>query len=403
MNKIYKVAIIGGGASGLLALTELFLGKNAISPKDVILFEKNDRLGKKLSATGNGQGNILNKNFSQEFYHGDKNFIATFCEMAKGLNLEDYFYRLGIPVAFDSEGRGYPMSRQASSFTDAIRFRLMNKDVTIKLSTKVVSIKKVNDLFEISCENCKVMAKSVIYACGGKASKQFGTDGESYSLLTNFGHTLTKLYPSLVQLKTETKDIKGLKNLRESVKVKAIINGVEVKAVLGDVIFTDFGVSGSAVFKISPYVVGDKNAKIRLEFLPELSLKETEKLIEDKIKYYPIEDENEILSGIINKKIGQAVIKTARSKSAKDIAFALKNFNLKVVGSLGFDYAQVTKGGINVLEVNENTFESKFVKGLYLTGEVLDIDGDCGGYNLTFAFTSGISAAKDIKNKFSHL
>ena len=164
--------------------------------------------------------------------------------------------------------------------------------------------------------------------------------------------------------------------------------------------FTEFGVSGSAIFTVSAAVAGKKNVKLKIEFLPELSIFETEKIIAERqnLRYFAPED---ALSGILNKRVGQAVLKTAKSKKATDIAYALKNFTLSVTGSLGFNYAQVTRGGISTDKVNSKTFESMLNENFYIVGEALDIDGDCGGYNLTFAFVSGIVAARDIKEKLS--
>ena len=399
--KIYKTAIIGGGASGLLCAVELLRGENAFNANDFIVIEKNDRVGKKLSATGNGQGNVLNKNFDSKFYHGDKSFILTLVNKIKEIGLESYLYSLGIPTFYDEENRGYPYSKQATSLTDALRFFLGEKGVEIKTSTAVKNVQYKGDTFEITCENCKIKAYSVVLASGGMAGKQFGTDGELYKIPISFGHEMVKTYPSLVQIKTDVSKIKGLKNLKETVNLSAEINGNKTPSFQGDLLFTDYGISGSAVFKLSPYLSGQTEAEINVEFLPCLNYLETEKLIADKIKNYPIKDREEILSGIINKKIGQAVIKTCINYNEKDVAFALKNFRLKYLGTLGFDYAQVTKGGIETEKINPLTLESKIRRGLYLVGEILNVDGDCGGYNLMLAFGTGILSAKHIKEKFS--
>ncbi len=400
MNTIYKTAIIGGGASGLMSAIELATGSDAIFPSDIIILEKNDRLGKKLSATGNGQGNLLNKNFDISCYHGDKNFIKAFYAQALEIDIEAYLYNIGIPLVFDNDGRGYPMSKQASSVTDALRFLIQEKGINVRLSFAVTDIKYNGSCFEIYSNESKVMAETVILSCGGKASKQFGTDGALYKIPSSFGHKLIKTYPSLVQIKTNTEKIKGLKNLKENVLLTAIVDGKEVMTVGGDLIFTDYGVSGLTAFKISPYLAGEKNVTLKIEFLPFLSLEETIKVVSDKIKNSPPTLREDILSGIVNKKIGQSVMRTAENTSPNAIAKALKNFTLKVMGTLDFDYAQVTKGGVDTEKINPYTMESKLRRNLYLTGELLNVDGDCGGYNLTFAFVTGIIAAKNIKQKY---
>jgi predicted Rossmann fold flavoprotein len=240
---------------------------------------------------------------------------------------------------------------------------------------------------------------TVVMATGGCAGKQFGTDGSSYSLAQKFGHRLTPLFPSLVQLKTETDFLKGLKGIKERVKITAYDNDKPIKTIEGDLLFTDYGVSGDAVFKISSYVSGVKNASISIEFLPNLSKAEIVNLIESKRKLTYIA-ENEILNGLVNKRTGYNLIRYAKDNSANSLANVLKDFRLKVIGTAGFDMSQVTKGGIDTDSINPFTFRSKLQKNLYLIGELLNVDGDCGGYNLTFAFISGIYSANDIIEKY---
>ncbi|MBR2385464.1 MAG: aminoacetone oxidase family FAD-binding enzyme, partial [Clostridia bacterium] len=235
---------------------------------------------------------------------------------------------------------------------------------------------------------------------GGKTAPQFGTDGTSYTLATDFGHKLSKLYPSIVQLKTETSMIRGLKGVKEVAKVTAFDGQKQLKSAVGDLLFTEYGISGNAVFQISSEIPSVQNSSVKIEFLPNFSLEEVEKLLSDKL-YILGNNFDDILVGIVNKKIGQAVINSVKERTCLSIAKALKNFNLKVTGTLGFNNAQVTKGGIFTDLIDSTSFESKLQKGLYIVGEVLNIDGECGGYNLTFAFISGILAGKSIKNKIN--
>jgi predicted Rossmann fold flavoprotein len=233
---------------------------------------------------------------------------------------------------------------------------------------------------------------------GGKTAKQFGTDGTAYALVEKFGHTVTELYPSLVQLKCELGLIRGLKGLKETARVTAISSGKELKSAIGDVLFTEYGISGNAVFQISRHLTNVENPSVRIEFLPDMDIDKITQILIDREKVGLFKRENKLL-GLINKRIGQAVIKTAKSTKAKDVTFAIKNFDLNVTGNLGFNYAQVTKGGVNANQVNPYTLESLKRKGVYIIGEALDVDGDCGGYNLAFAFESGIICAQDIKEK----
>jgi predicted Rossmann fold flavoprotein len=201
-----------------------------------------------------------------------------------------------------------------------------------------------------------------------------------------------------VQLKTETDKIRGLKGLKEVAIVRAFVDGKEKKSAVGDLLFTEYGVSGNTIFQISSCFNGKGNESLKIEFLPDLS-EEQLKLILSERKNKKYVSDTEILDGILVKRIAQVVLKTAKSSKIEDILYALKNFSLKVTGNLGFNYSQVTKGGIKTNDVNPLTMESRLEENFYIVGEALDIDGDCGGYNITFAFVSGILAGLAIKNK----
>lgn len=396
MNKIYKVAVIGGGASGLMCAVDLCSGKNALLGKDVLILERNDRVGKKLIATGNGQGNLMNERFGAENYRGEKAFVDDFIRIAKEIDLESYLDGLGIPLCTLKDGKKYPLSRQASSVLDTLRAYLSFKGCITETNAFVKSVKSRKEYFVLTTENGEYFAEKVVMATGGTCAKQFGTDGYSYILAEKFGHKKTALYPALVQLKTEMDAIKGLKGLKEVASVTAYKNGKPIKNSVGDILFTDFGVSGNTVFQVSSAFDGVGDEFLSIEFLPELSLEQLIEIINKRLSLKHI-DKSEVLSGVLNKRVGQAVLKVAKTSSAVDIANAVKNFKLKVTGNLGFNFAQVTKGGIATKDVNALTMESKLVKDFYIVGETLDVDGDCGGYNVTFAFVSGIIASRAIK------
>ena len=395
MNKIYKTAIVGGGASGLMTAVELLTGKNALTGSDVIILERTDRVRKKLASTGNGQGNLTNENFGVEFYHGDKRFVEEFIELANKTDIKEYLYSLGIPLCTLKDGKMYPLSRQASAVVDVLRAYLDSKGCVTVTGESVTQIVRKKD-FLLKTQNNSYVAQSVVLAFGGAAAKQFGTDGTSYNLAKEFGHKITKIYPSLVQLKTQTDLIRGLKGLKEVAKVTALKNGVPVASAIGDILFTEYGVSGSSVFQVSAYLNGTEDESLKIEFLPELSQKSVTVMLKNRLdcNFMP---PTEVLCCMLNKRVGQAILKTVKTITAETVSYALKNFTLKVTGNLGFNYAQVTKGGVSTEFINPKTFESKLQKGLYVIGEALDVDGDCGGYNVTFAFVSGILSARGIK------
>ena len=240
-------------------------------------------------------------------------------------------------------------------------------------------------------------------ACGGAAGKAYGTDGSGYALAKSLGHTVTEVYPSLVQLKTQTDKIRGLKGIKTEAEVTVLIDGKAAAKSRGDVLFTDYGVSGNAIFSVSPVISGKKNDELVLSFVPEKSQTELAEIIKNAIFALPYKDGDEVLGGIVNKRVARAALKAAdcgaEIRYAAKIAQTLKNFTLKVEGTLGFDCAQVTHGGVRLTEVNPITMESKKVKGLYFSGEILDVDGDCGGFNLQWAFSSGSAAAEAIINE----
>ena len=359
----YDVAVIGGGAAGLACAVRLAESKKL----KIVLIDAGERLGKKLAATGNGQGNISNCVMTAKHYFGGGKFLAEKIACGdpyRGAKLFDCLF------SGDGKGRIYPAGRQASALCDCLIRKL--KSVEILLSIKVTNMEKG---FELTLsDGKKISADFAVLCVGGKAQKQFKTDGSSYSLVTKFGHSVTALYPSLVQLKTKTEHIKTLKGIRADCNATAIVNGRAVKTVRGDVIFTDYG---------------------SLEFLPDIPAEVIEENLTARRKAgYK---ESELLSGNLHNQIGRAII--SRSEKSGDIVGTLKNFCLPMLGTLGFDYAQVTRGGISVGDITDK-LESKLVKNLFFAGEVLDVDGDCGGYNLQWAFTSGMAVAEEILKRY---
>lgn len=400
--KNFQVAIVGGGASGLLCAIELILGTDKLKGEDIAIIERNDRVGKKLVATGNGRGNLSNCKISSNYYHGNEDFINSFIKNISNNEICEYLENLGINLTKE-DNKIYPLSFQANSVLDILRAILIKNKVNIVTSTKINNIYKNCNNFILQSESQNFTAKNVVLAVGGTCGKQFGTDGSSYILAKNFGHAVTKLFPSLVQLKTNTYNIKGLKGIKEVAKVNAFNNDKFLVSSIGDVLFTDYGVSGSAIFNVSGYLSNVNNPKIEIEFLPNIDKNDICDIINFRLKKDYFNDCG-ILTGLINKKLGEKIIKDLTLKlnrfpNSMEIANQIKRFSLNVLGTLGYDYAQVTKGGIETSKINSNSFESKLINNLYIVGEMLNVDGDCGGYNLTFAFYSGISSAKSIKNK----
>ena len=404
-RKIIKTAIIGGGAAGLFLANRLGLRKGGIC-----LFERGERLGRKLSATGNGQGNLTNVYAEKTAY-----FSATDQTDKKAALIRQYppqslisdMEKLGLLLTQEERGRVYPAGKQASSITDALRFSLPRLGVETRLFTQIVRLEKKDGLFALTAKNGDeteiYYAENVVLCTGGKAAKNFGTDGSAYALAQGFGHTVTPLYPSLVQLKTPTNAIKTWKGIRAGkvgVAAKWQENGEDkTHALVGDVIFTDYGVSGDAIFRISAFIA-DKIADgvtLSIDFLPEFSAKRLYKALVDKRQNLPDLPQEELLCGMVNNQIGRAIMRQANGDMQKAVSL-LKKFELPVTGSLGFDYAQVTKGGVPLNETDER-LQSVFVNGLYFAGEILDVDGECGGFNLQWAYSSACAVADAIATK----
>ena len=388
------IAVIGGGASGILA---------AIAAKNennrVTVYEKEKRIGRKILATGNGRCNMTNINADINNYHGrDVSFMRGVINRFWVEETLQLFSQMGILWKEEERGKVYPYSDTASSVLDILRHKLEVIGVNCRCEFAVKAINKQRNGFVImSSSGEKCYADRVIVATGGKAGASLGSDGSGYNLLKGLGHSITDLKPSLVQIKTETDFVKKLKGIKVNASV-TLGNKTET----GEVLFADYGISGPPVFSLSSYI-GD-NKFIYLDIMPEYSLDEIIAMLKDRCAYLYNTTREEYFTGMLNKRVGQAVLKyigiekLSRKTSSltdceiKKISETIKGLKLKITGTASWNNAQVTKGGAVVSEFNPTTMESKSVKGLYACGEVLDIDGDCGGYNLQWAWSSGYIA-----------
>ena len=379
--KNYDVAIVGGGASGLACAVILAENSNL----NTIILEAGERIGKKLASTGNGQGNVSNLHLNREHYFGGNLDLVEKIACGNPSAAERIFDCL---FSADERGRIYPAGRQASALGDNLLRKLSGK-VEILLSTTVKNVEKG---FILESDKGKISAKFVVICTGGCA-QPVAKGISPYALAEKFGHTHTELFPSLVQIKTDTTHIKTLRGIRADCELSAFDNGKIIKSTRGDIIFTEYGISGNAVFALSPYITDKQGVKLSLAFLPDIE----EKVIADNLKKRRAAGCNgfELLSGTLHNQIGRAIIARSGAENDEKIVKTLKNFTLNAKETLGFAYAQVTRGGIKMNEITEE-LESKLVKNMFFAGEVLDVDGDCGGYNLQWAFTSGMYIAENI-------
>ena len=411
-ENLLDIAIIGGGAGGLAAA----ISAAECGRFNIAILEGGERTGRKLAACGNGQGNIANKNLNFSNYHGkNTEIIKKVFEKVPYEKLISFYENTGIVITEKERGRIYPGSLQASSVLDCLRFKAEELGVSVMCGFFVTDIIKEKENFKIIGKDGRfVYARFVTVSCGGAAAPHLSS-GTGYNLLTKFGHKLNRLMPSLVQLKTEKEKIKYLKGIKLEANVAAIADGQELKTAFGDIIFTDYGISGSAVFEISGAVIralnDNKDVFINIDMIPNSDVADLNKFLKERKEKFYNRTAESFFTGFIIKQSAKAILALCGINSAKLIkeltdkeidtmAFSIKNFRLNVLGSLGLENAQVTAGGIDTEDFDDNLM-SKLCKNLFACGEILDIDGDCGGYNLMWAFAGGIicgtSAAKAIK------
>ena len=374
------------------------------SKLNIAVIEKNDRVGKKLLSTGNGRCNLTNKNVAADKYKGTFDGLADVLERYDTDKLLSYFKNLGLLTFCDSEGRYYPVSKQASSVLDVLRFNAERLGVTILCKQNIYSISKQNG-FTVKTADGVITADKLVICCGSKAAPKLGGSASASDYLKNLGHTVLPFSPALCQVKVDAGVIKSLTGLRAAAKVTLSRNGKEIKAESGEVQFADGALSGICVFNLSLYA--EKGDKISLDLADYISNKELySHLLNNKKLFADLTAEN-IFTGILQKRLAQAVIKTSKIELNKNISDltenelnalvkTAKNMTFTVTGNAGFEQAQCALGGVKGNEIDGKTMQSRRVNKLYICGEAIDICGECGGYNLHFAFASGIIAGESL-------
>lgn len=399
-----KIAVIGGGASGMMAaITASRAGAS------VFLYEQNDRVGKKILSTGNGKCNFSNRDLSLHYYYSETPRQAAQILQRFDTNAAVSFFEKAGMLAKEKNGGLYPLSEQASTVLDILRMQLAMLGVRVFSAQRVTKIRMdKNGKFIVTAENKKAEYDSIILACGGKAAPKTGSDGNGYLLAKSMGHSLIPTVPALVQLICREEYIKSVAGVRLDAKIKLFVDGQEAAGERGELQLTSYGISGIVVFQLSRIasyaVFHKKKVTAYIDCLPDFSMESLQKISGQRIAAMPKCTVEEFFTGVLNKKLMLLFIKLAGLKPGEnctnvprekiDRVFALcKQFPLTVSGSQSFDNAQVTAGGIPLTEVSKN-LESLLVKGLYFAGEMLDVDGKCGGYNLHWAWASGYVAGE---------
>ena len=376
----------------------------------IILMERQARVGRKLSATGNGRCNLTNLNAEKGGYHGDDSSFSKYAiEQFPPEKTLEYFRELGLFTVAEPSGRVYPYSDQANSVVDVLRFALDKPNIRLVTDFEVSKVKKTAEGFTVQSGSETIVCDKLVVACGGLAGTKLGGTMSGYKLLRSFGHKCTKLRPTLVQLKTAWTGVASLKGVRANCRAGVYRNGELMRDSLGEIQFTDYGLSGPVIFEISRDACVD-NAEwtCRMDFLPDLSREAL--LAELRRRRNTGLTCDDLLTGILHNRLGRVLIQMAglrgrmevqemEERSLDQVCDTVKNFEVELTEPMGMDSAQVTAGGIVTDEFDAATLESRLVPGLYACGEVLDVDGDCGGYNLQWAWSSGrlagLSAGKE--------
>ena len=405
-----KIAVIGGGAAGMMAAITA-AGQGAA----VTLYEKNDRVGKKLLSTGNGKCNFSNVDLQSSCYFS-QNIEAAWAILKRFDNQAalSFFNSVGL-MAKEKRGGLYPVSEQASVVLDILRLQLKKYAVEIRTENKVQKLRPLSDgSVEVVAEKSREKYDSVILACGSKAAPKTGSDGNGYALAKSLGHSLVPVVPALVQLHCGEAQLKSVAGVRAEAEVSLIVDKKEAAIERGELQFTDYGISGIVIFQLSRIasyaLFHKKNVKAYINFLPDYAEDEYKKWTDE--RKASLNDEQtveEFFTGMLHKKLMIFLMRLAglkptenctnASKKGIDKVFALcRCLPLEITGCNSFDNAQVCAGGIPLCEVNEN-LESLKQKGVYFAGEILDVDGKCGGYNLQWAWASGYVAGKSAAQK----
>ncbi len=400
----YNVGIIGAGASGLTAA--IFAARQGAR---VLLIEHMDRVGKKILSTGNGRCNLTNLKMEAECYRSNEPGFPM--KVIDGFPVEEtlsFFEGLGI-VFKDRNGYIYPNSDQAASVLDVLREETERLSIDIRLSCSVEELSLKKGSFCIRTNQGEFQTERLILSAGSKAAPSTGSDGSGYELAKKLGHHVIKPLPALVQLRCQGNFYKQLAGIRTEARVELRANGRVLASDKGELQLTDYGLSGIPVFQISRYgaraLDEGKRVTVLIDFMPSWPQEECFGLLRRRARFLKEKQAGEFFTGMLNRKLGQVLLKRAgipaemkaaelTGKQLERLMIQLKQYEALVMSVNPFANAQVCCGGVDTREIDSATMESRLRKGLYFTGEILDVDGICGGYNLQFAWSSGAIAGR---------
>jgi len=397
-----KIIIVGGGASGLVA--GIVAARNGAK---VTIIERKEKIGKKILATGNGRCNISNRHISKERYHTEDKVFEMYDQVLECCDLTtitNFFNELGVDFIEQEKGKLFPLSLQASAIVDVLLIELERLKVDIIINEEVIKIEHTNQ-FKVTTNEKTYYAGHVILATGGQSTPDLGSNGSGYQLAKMLNHTITPLYPSIIQLKTDFPYLKSVKGT----KIEGVISLFDKEELLikaeGEILFTDYGLSGPPVLDVSR--IASQRVNQGLETIAHINMLPTitdlDQYLINRIDMASGKSTAELLIGLVNKRLIIPVLKYAEidiHKKACDITkqerkvlvMTLSALTMKVTGTNQWNQSQVTSGGISLTDINPRTMGSLLVPDLYICGELMDVDGDCGGFNLQWAFSTGYIA-----------
>lgn len=398
------VAVIGGGAAGMMAAVTA-----AQNGADVILLEHKDRLGKKILSTGNGRCNFTNIRQEPACYHSDDpEFPWKVVEQFDARSIISFFLQLGV-YSKNRNGYIYPNSDQASAVLDALRMEVERLGIDVRTGAECREIRPGRKGFAILTDRGTIRADRVILCTGSKAAPATGSDGSGYTLAKQLVHRIVPVLPALVQLRCGETFFKSIAGIRAEGTVSIRTDGKCIASDRGEIQLTNYGISGIPVFQVSRYasrlLYEKKKVRAVLDFMPDFTQEQMLDFLRGRADARPQKKAEQFLIGLFHKKLSDLWIRLAgipREKAAGSIneeemerlISLIKNFTVSVTGTNSYDQAQVCCGGVDTAEVDPRTMGSRYVPGLYFAGELLDVDGMCGGYNLTFAWASGYIAGR---------
>ena len=399
-----QVIVVGGGASGMVAAITA-----AREGAEVTIIEHKSQLGKKILSTGNGKCNLTNTVMTTDCFRGENlSIVEQVLQQFGYRETLDFFEAVGLLVR-NRRGYIYPLSEQASAVVDVLVMELEKCGVQILLEEHVTGITKEATLFCVTTEKGTRYADAVILATGGKAASVLGSDGSGYTLAKQLGHKISSVVPALVQLRGKGTYFKQIAGVRVNAKVSVFVDGVCLSHDSGELQLTNYGISGIPVFQISRFaakaLLDKKTVSVEIDFFPEMEEDAFREFIRVREKKYPERTAADFFVGIFHRKLAEFFLKQSyipvhikaseiREDKWEKLVMLCKHFQVEIEDTNSFEQAQICAGGVLTDEICPTTMESKLVKGFYITGEVMDIDGICGGYNLQWAWATGYLAGK---------